>query len=221
MGWLSLKIYKPNDSQEVNETYDFIDFLIDNDLPLEEKMLNLITSYENIRLTPGALEILIEKLLKKFGISIIFSRKGDNNTRYDALLSFAEGELEGIVEIEVPSTAMLDAPRNLLDDIAVRSNRNGLTIDKMVPIVICWTFPNNRTDYWNVINDIYKVLDIKIKTIPIMAIAVSYWTNTPLKLDTDTFYVDIDNNVLTEMIDLLTNEHVNLSNFEGYFAPFK
>ena len=48
MGWLSLKIYKPNDSQEVNETYDFIDFLIDNDLPLEEKMLNLITSYDYI-----------------------------------------------------------------------------------------------------------------------------------------------------------------------------
>lgn len=214
-------MYEPNDVQKANDEFDFIDLLVDNDLPLEGKMLNLINSYEKIKNTYGALEILVEELFRKLGISIVFSRKGDNNARYDAILSFPESEVEGIVEIEVPSTAMLDAPRNLLDDIAVRSSRSGLTIDKMLPMVICWTFPNNRTDYWNVINDIYNVLDIKIKTVPVIALAVCYWTATPLKLDTDSFYVDMDNNVLTEMIDLLVIKHVNLANFEGYFAPFK
>lgn len=215
-----MKIYKPKNVKKINNIYNFVDLLIENDLPLEEKMLNLINSYEQIRLTSGALELLLEKLFRKLEIPIIFSRKGDNNARHDAILTFAEG-VEGIIEIEVPSTAMLDAPRNLLDDIAVRFNRNNSPIYKILPIVICWTFPNNRTDYWNVINDIHNVLDIKIKTVPIIALAVCYWTSTPLKLETDAFYVDIDNKILTEMIHLLTSKQVDLSKFEGYFSPFK
>lgn len=216
-----MKIYKLNDVQETTNTYDFIDLLIDNELHLEGKMLNLSNAYEKLILTPLALQKLIEELFHKLDMPINFSRIGDNNTRYDAKLSIENGRFEGIVEVEVPSTAMLDAPRNLLDDIAVVSNRNNIDLDKIIPIVICWTFPNNRTDYWNVVNDINKVLNIKIRTIPIMALAVFYWTNNKLNLEGESFYVDVDNNSLMEIIELLSNKNINLSNFEGFFAPFK
>lgn len=216
-----MKIYKPKEVQGTTNIYDFIDLLIDNELHLEGKMLNLSKAYEKLILTPLAIERLIEKLFNKLKIPITFSRKGDNNARYDAKLSIEEGKLEGIVEIEVPSTAMLDAPRDLLDDIAVVTNRSNIEIERVIPIVICWTFPNNRTDYWNVVNDINKVLNIKIKTIPIMALAVCYWTDYQLRMDDDTFYVDVDNNSLKEIIDLLSNQNIDLSNFEGFFTPFK
>lgn len=216
-----MKIYKPNEVQELINEYDFIDMLVENELPLEGKMLNLSSSYEKLKLTPFAIEKLLEELLEKLGISIEFPRKGDNNTRYDARLIFKDSNMEGIVEIEVPSTAMLDAPRNLLDDIAVLSNRNNIELENIIPIVVCWTFPNKRTDYWNVINDINEVLDIKIKTVSIMAIAVCYWTNTPLKLGDDVYFVYVDNNTIIELMHILSTENVELSNFEGYFAPFK
>jgi hypothetical protein len=215
-----LKIYKPNEVQESKNIYDFIDLLIDNELDLEEKMLNLSNAYERLILTPYAVDRLVEKLFSKFSIPIYFSRKGDNNERFDAKLSF-ENEFVGILEIEVPSTAMLDAPRNLLDDIAVEVSRNKAELERIIPIVICWTFPNNRSDYWNVINDIKNILNIKIKTIPIMALAVYYWTNNKLELIGDSFYVDIDNNTLKDITELLSNEKINSSNFEGFFAPFK
>lgn len=216
-----MKIYKPIKVQESQSTYDFIDLLVDNELDLEGKMLNMSGAYENLRLTPFAVEKLIGSLFDKLNIPISFSRKGDNNARYDAKLDINNGQFEGIIEVEVPSTAMLDAPRNLLDDIAVVSNRSAITLNQIIPIVICWTFPNKRTDYWNVVNDINKVLDIKIKTISIMALAVYYWTNSQINLENDSFYVDVENNSLKEVIELLNKEDIDLSNFDGFFLPFK
>ncbi|MEK4650519.1 MULTISPECIES: hypothetical protein [unclassified Niallia] len=216
-----MKIYKPSDVQESTNLYDFIDLLIDNELDLEKKMLNLSSAYEKLILTPFAVNKLIEKLFTKLNFPINFSRKGDNNARYDATISIGNEGYEGIIEVEVPSTAMLDAPRNLLDDIAVVTNRSNMKMEQVIPIVICWTFPNNRTDYWNVVNDINKVLSIKIKTISIMALAVCYWTNNQLKLVDDSFYVDVDNNSLREMIELLSNQNIDLSHFDGFFTPYK
>lgn len=217
-----MKIYKLNDAQVIDNKFEFIDLLIDNDLEFKEKILNLSNAYERLILTPLALHKLIEKLFDKLDMSINFSRIGDNNARYDAILTVPNETFDGIIEIEVPSTAMLDAPRNLLDDIAVVSNRNGLPLERIVPIVICWTLPNNRTDYWNVINDVKNILDIKIKTLPIMAIAVHYWINTDLKLDDDSFYLDNEKRSLETLLHLVASkEQIDLSLFEGFFYPFK
>lgn len=216
-----MKIYKPNPSFESTTDFDFIDFLVDNELTLEKKVLNLSSAYEKLKLTPFAIEKLIENLLGKLNVSIKYPRKGDNNTRYDARI-FLENEVtEGVVEIEVPSTAMLDAPRNLLDDIAVICNREKKIKENLIPIVICWTYPNKRTDYWNVVEDINKVLNLKLKTISIMSLAVMYWLEIPLDLKKDTFYLNTANNTVTEILERAIDEKVELKILEGYFAPIK
>ncbi|EGY0184278.1 hypothetical protein JHM22_001165, partial [Listeria monocytogenes] len=73
-----------------------------------------------------------------------FPRKGDNSERFDAILS--NEEIRAVVEIEIPSTAILDAPRNLLDDYAVIKSRKTDLNSDIVPLVICWDLPNKRTD---------------------------------------------------------------------------
>lgn len=215
-----MKIYKPNEEQELENTYGFIDLMLENELDLEEKMLNMSNSYEKLILTPGAVNKLIEKLFNRLDTPINFSRRGDNNERFDAKASI-DSKYVGLIEIEVPSTAMLDAPRNLLDDIAVEVNRNKSNIEQIIPIAVCWTFPNNRSDYWNVVNDIKKVLNIKIKTISILSLAVCYWTGRKLELVDDTFYVDVDNNELKVISDILSSRNIDLTKFEGFFAPYK
>lgn len=215
-----MKIYKPNDIHESEITFDFIDLLLENELDLEEKMLNLNNAYEKLILTPGAINKLISDLFYNLNIPLSFSRKGDNNERFDAKTTLGYNSL-GIIEIEVPSTAMLDAPRNLLDDIAVEVNRNKNKLENLIPITICWTFPNNRSDYWNVVYDIKKVLNIKIKTISIMSLAVCYWTKHKFDLEDESFYVDIDNNELKIIIDLLSSKGIDAIKFEGFFAPYK
>ncbi|MFB8590159.1 hypothetical protein ACFC53_09875 [Enterococcus casseliflavus] len=215
-----MKIYKPNKIRESENAFDFIDLLLENELDLEEKMLNLSSAYEKLILTPGAIDKLIGDLFYNLNTPLSFSRKGDNNERVDAKAPLGDGNL-GIIEIEVPSTAMLDAPRNLLDDIAVEVNRNKSKLEQIIPITLCWTFPNNRSDYWNVVHDIKKVLNIKIKTISIMSLAVCYWTEHKLELKDETFYVDIDNNELKIIIDILSPKGIDTTKFEGFFSPYK
>lgn len=215
-----MKIYKPNITHESKNPFDFIDLLLENNLSLEEKMLNLCSSFEKLILTPGAINNLISNLFTKLNTPITFSRIGDNNERFDAKVLLGDGNL-GLVEVEVPSTSMLDVPRNLLDDIAVEVNRNKNKLEQIVPISICWTFPNNRSDYWNVVNDIKKVLNIKVKTISILSLAICYWTKQKLNLIDDTFYVDVDNKELKFISDIISSENIDSTKFEGFYFPFK
>ncbi|HHQ0057993.1 TPA: hypothetical protein ACSK23_002482, partial [Listeria monocytogenes] len=118
-------------------------------------------------------------------------------------------------------TAILDAPRNLLDDYAVIKSRKTDLNSDIVPLVICWDLPNKRTDYWNVIFDINSILKIKIKTISILALAVFYWTNTALDLKNNDFYLDSTDSSMNSVIALLQKLGVSPDKFPGYFSPFK
>lgn len=213
-----MKIYKPAGSKLSDDSRDLITELLDNQLSIDKKLNNLINSYSQIKLTPDTENQLIERLVLALGGKIRFPRVGDNNERFDAFIEF--DEYYSIVEIEIPSTTILDTPRNLLDDYAVAKSRNKINDKPIVPLVICWDLPNKRTDYWNVIYDINKVLNLKIKTISIPALALHYWSNTPLDLQAD-YYLDIDNQVMDKSIEILKQLGFSTSIGIGYFEPIK
>src|SRR5699024_2002055 len=169
---LNMKIYKSS-TKEIKKADNIISQLLDSKDSIEEKYNKLLNAYQEIKLTPGAENQLITSLINKLAGDIRFPRVGDNNERFDALINFKDYKC--LVEIEIPSTAILDAPRNLLDDYAVAVSRHKLSRDEIILVVICWDVPNKRTDYWNVINDINRVLDLEIKTISIPALALHYW----------------------------------------------
>ena len=131
------------------------------------------------------------------------------------------GTYKSVVEIEIPSTEILDAPRNLLDDYAVQKCRKLENDKQIVPLVICWDLPNKRTDYWNVITDVNAILGIKIKTISILALALHYWTETPLNLQNDDYYLEYANCSIISADEMLRKVNLSAEDYPGYFTPYK
>ena len=123
--------------------------------------------------------------------------------------------------MEIPSTAILDAPRNQLDNIAVLNNRRAKDLTKLTPLVICWDLPNRRSDYWNVINDIFKITNIKIRTISLLSLTLIYWLNLPDNLNNDAFYLSNQQNEVSNLINILIEKKKSQNKFIGFFSPNK
>lgn len=196
-----------------------IELIVKNDLTLSEKLEKLRNSISTVKLTSNGENKLIELLFSGLGGKVYFPRKGDNSERFDAVITFPEYKV--VTEIEIPSNAILDAPRNLLDDYAVMHCRKGEDVNKIVPLVVCWDLPNRRTDYWNVITDIYNILGIKVKTISILALALYYWLDIPLDLCSDEFFLNYDNSTMCSAEKMLEKYKISIDDFPGYFSPFK
>ena len=214
-----MKIYKNLRNSDSITNGSQIKELIDNDYPLKDKMNRLRDSLSMIKLIPDGENESVRLLINGLGPKIYFPRKGDNSERFDALIDF--GDYKSVVEIEIPSTEILDAPRNLLDDYAVLKCRKKEKDSDIVPLVICWDLPNKRTDYWNVITDIYAILGIKIKTISILALALHYWTKTPLELRSDDYYLEYSNSSMIFASHLLRKTGLSENDYPGYFTPYK
>lgn len=214
-----MKIYRSKKVEtEKNQTSD-IEKLIINDLNLKDKMNQLINSIQIVKLCPNGENELIRILFEGLGKKVYFPRKGDNSERFDAIVDF--DDYKSVVEIEIPSTEILDAPRNLLDDYAVQKQRKKEKDKPIVPLVICWDLPNKRTDYWNVIKDINSILKIKIKTISILALALHYWTETPLDLESDDYYLEYSKCHMNSESEIFQKANISIEDYPGYFTPYK
>lgn len=214
-----MKIYKRKDTSNSCTTVSEIEKLVNNDLTLKKKMSNLKSAISEVKLSPNGENELVELLFQGLGAEVYFPRKGDNSERFDALVDFEK--YKAVVEIEIPSTEILDAPRNLLDDYAVFKCRKKEKNTEIVPLVLCWDLPNKRTDYWNVVTDVKNILGIKIKTISILALALHYWTNTPLSLDNDDYFLEYANCSMGYSEKILKKAGLSIDDYPGYFAPFK
>ncbi len=215
---MKVKIFEKLSNAETEKASP-INNLVCNELPLFKKMERLRDSISIVKLTPNGENELIKLFFSGLKASVYFPRKGDNSERFDALIKFSD--YMSVVEIEIPSSAILDAPRNLLDDYAVLKMRKEEFSNTIVPLVICWDLPNKRTDYWNVISDIKEILGIEIKTISILALAVHYWTNTPINLINDDYFLDYSNSTMMKASELLMKNQISVDDFPGYFSPFK
>src|SRR5699024_8650989 len=213
-----MKIYRPNDNNQNESEKNLLLSLIYNNLPLKDKYSKLIEAYSEIKLTPGGINAILESLIDELGGTIRFPRVGDNNERFDAIIEFEEYIC--LTEIEIPSTTILDAPRNLLDNYAVAISRHNIKYKPIVLLVICWDVPNKRTDYLNVVTDINSILNLKIKTISIPALALHYWSKTPIDLKAD-YYLDADNQKMINTINILDSLNLPENLSLGYLEPIK
>lgn len=214
-----MKIFKTKQDIKPNDD-DYVFNLIDNDLKLEDKIDNLIENYQRLKLDPDGFNTLIELVFLKLGMKPRFPRKGDVNERFDLLIE--NNNLYKIIsEIEIPSVGILDAPRNMLDNVAVLVNRRKEKIEQLVPLVICWDLPNNRTDYWNVITDIKKVLDIEIKTCSIVTLAILVWTNKVFDPKSSEYFLDSSGNISNTNIKNISDLGIEKQRYLRFLKPNK
>jgi len=103
-----------------------------------------------------------ENLLQSIGIETETKRQGDVNMRIDAVGRLHKGDL-GIFEFEFGNDA-LEIPRKLLEDFAILHRRYNKNKNQLFLFSVLKNLPNKRSDYYQVLNDIKKVVGIKIHT---------------------------------------------------------
>src|SRR5690348_12322336 len=100
--------------------------------------------------------LFVRNLLNEVGLNARVRRRGDTNMRMDAV-GFSRSERPFVAEIETGGD-VLESPRALLEDVAVLHSRYGYAIADIDPVSIILVFPNVRSEYYQVIRDIKRVL---------------------------------------------------------------
>lgn len=154
--------------------------------------------YKSIkRMDQAKQNILARNILIQLGNNSTLSRQGNVYMRMDGF--YDNSKQYGVVEIETGAD-MLDVSRALLDDVAVINTRYNVKKDMNHPLAIVLGLPNKRTDYWQVVKDIRKVVNLQINTITFGALLILLWNNVTIN-DFDEFYIDVDNSSIRQVIE--------------------
>ena len=165
---------------------------------------------------------LVRNLLIESGVGAAMRRRGDTNVRMDLVLG-PPGVKHGTAEVEL-GAEVLDAPRNILDNIAVLVGRYGLSKDSIVPIIISLELPNQRSEYWQFIRDIRDVLRVKINSLTVGALAVIVWNRKSIMINTgDECYVDVEQPSLrSKLIEILERDvNIKTLGYPGFLESLK
>jgi hypothetical protein len=105
-------------------------------------------------------------------------RAGDTNVRID-IVAERSGAL-GVVQFESSFNAV-EAPRSVLDGLAVVRARYAVAAELTVGAIIMDSLPNGRSDFWQVLLDIRNVLGIEISTLTPVALIMLVWSHKELE----------------------------------------
>lgn len=117
--------------------------------------------------------VFVRNVLHELGVRCRTRRRGDTNVRIDAVAVLDDG-LVGVLEMEFTG-AVLDSPRALLEDIAILHTRYVMPIGEICPISVVLALPNVRSEYYQVIEDIDRVLGIRCRTVTVGALVLLLW----------------------------------------------
>ena len=115
----------------------------------------------------------IRNLLIECGVRCRTGRSGDTNVRMDGVLATVDGRL-GVLEIEL-GNAVLESPRKLLEDVAVLHGRYDIDMASIAPVSVVAKLPNARSEYFRVMDDIEKVLNLCCRTVTVGALLAVLW----------------------------------------------
>lgn len=130
--------------------------------------------------------IITRNYLIQLGIPCTIRRHGDVYIRFDAL--FKNNDKIGVCEIEFDNE-QLESPRAIVDDVAVLNSRYNIPLEDLLPLIVNLEFPNKRSDYWDVINDIDCILNLKIQSVTIGALAIILNHMSKIDLTSQDFFV--------------------------------
>ncbi len=125
------------------------------------------------KLDDRASSLLVRNLLTQVGISCRIRRKGDTNMRIDGVGTLDDRRI-AVIEIEL-SKAVLESPRALLEDVAVLHVRYKINVSQIDPVSVILSLPNTRSEYYQVIDDVYKILGVRCRTITVGALLSIVW----------------------------------------------
>jgi ferredoxin len=146
--------------------------------------------------------LVARNLLVALGWSTAMRRAGDTNVRMD-LLAQRDGLL-CVTEVEF-SDAVIDAPRSVLDGLAVLRGRYGVPAEFSAGLVVVGALPNQRSEYWHVMSDIEKTLGVRLHTATAGSLVLLVWEGAQLRhlpfasLGAPSIRSDIEKNLGTKL----------------------
>ena len=157
--------------------------------------------------------LLARNLLIGAGIITSMKRKGNNSMRMDLILS--SNTFHSFAEVEFGQEAILDAPRDILDGLAVLISRYGWNQENIYPLIISDVLPNKRSEYWHIIEDIHQVLNVKVGTVTIFLLMLINWNKKQIEplISNNYFYFYKNNSSYKEeIIENILGRPLNLEN---------
>ena len=169
-------------------------------------------------LDDGRTTLFVRNLLNEIGLNARTRRRGDTNVRIDAV-GFSRSERPFVAEIET-GVGVLESPRALLEDVAVLHSRYGYAVDGIDPVSVILSFPNVRSEYYQVIRDIEKVVGLRCRTITVGALIALLWNCARLDgFDGDAFTVGEGTIDLADCLGL--DDAKLVEPYPGAFKPAK
>lgn len=181
--------------------------LNESDLVIE----NFITKLKNY--DDKLPNLLVRNLLIGTGLNTAMKRKGNNSIRMDLIIS--SDYFQSFAEVEFGVEEVLEAPRDVLDGLAVLISRYDWDPKNIRPLIISDVLPNWRSEYWHIIEDINNVLNIKIGTVTIFLLMLLIWNRKPIEplILNHAFYFDKNNySYKDEVIESILERKLNIKN---------
>lgn len=178
----------------------------------DERLADFLGVIERVAVDMGAQfpNQLARNLLLACGIGAAMRRRGDTNIRMDMVLG-PPGVQSGTGEVEFGG-GVLDAPRNILDNVAVLIARYELDRNRIIPLIVTLSLPNQRSEYWQVVRDIRAVLDVSINTVTVGALVLLVWNRCRIEIVIgDEFYVDVDSPSLRPTMEQILERGLNIT----------
>lgn len=187
--------------------------LLEESAPVIEDVIQRIWTYDE-RAKDTFRNLLIRNYFVHLGGHAVLRRKGVNALRMD-LVAVLGGSL-ATVTVEFGQEAILDAPRDTLDALAVLHSRYGWVLKSTVPLIVTDILPNRRSDYWSLIQDVKRVLGIEIRTVSLLTLLLATWSRKKLTEESSRpFHVDRDlESYLTEALEVFLQRKLRIRNFQ-------
>jgi Fe-S-cluster-containing hydrogenase component 2 len=171
-----------------------------------------------VRASHEAALLLCRNLMIEVGTQCALRRTGVSSTRMDAV--YTSDSVSGAIEIEFQSDS-LSVARNLLDDVAMMQTRIGLPMESNTPLAICAAIPNTRQGYYQVCDDIYNILGLRVRTLTIAALLILVWNGVELNLDNDRFRLGFRDTSIREDVEALLGYRLRGNDYAGFLEPIK
>lgn len=172
---------------------------------IKEKALRLINNSD-------APEIIIRNFLVNLGFTANCNTQGNQHNRIEFFTLVDDKYLIGECET---SNDVLSVSRRILDDLAVLVSRYSINLEDIIPLAVINRLPNKRTDYYEVIEDIHKVLGVQINTITYACLFFLNLFN--IKLSVEDFKQFILNRKSYELNSILERFIPNFSQICGFY----
>lgn len=183
------------------------DIKVSDEYPFQSENIikNVISNLKLLTYKNSIINKLVVKSFESIGLPSNLTRSGDVNLRMDALSK--KDNIYYPIEIEL--VASLDSPRDILDDVAVFCSRHNVSKQNIVGIIVLAELPNKRSEYWELLSDIEKTIELKIATIPLSALLISMWNQTQINIED--FYLNKYTTSAREAVNKIIGMKVEIS----------